>query len=188
MKTETIVLGIDPGSSDSGYAFLRIDPLPSLIAYGMIDSDRVFSWLIGLADEPNCPDVIAVEQPEAVYASRSDKASMFARARQLPPLARVVGRVQCGAEALDVPCYALTAQQIRKHLGILKVLARQRNIPPSFRRTPDAVVAGAVRMLVKGWPDEGTSTSHHRDAAAAALVGYRVWKNSQPRRGIAVGQ
>lgn len=152
-----IVLGIDPGTKLCGWALLEIGrghASPVWLKGGHDAFADVANWIVGLHDDTQ-PDLVIVEKPAALHRGQAN-ATVFDAA--------FIGGVMFGTllEA-GYECEVVSPPQVRASmLGVGK------------RGNQDALLKQLLERLVAGRPKRWND--HMRDAAAAAIVGHRMYQ------------
>lgn len=147
-----IVLGIDPGTKLCGWALIDCCPIakPLWKVGGHNDPFDVADW----ADRWR-PDLVVVEKPIALHGGNLANASVLATI--------FVGGIVSGMLLeKGYECETISPPQVRASmLGVGK------------RGNQDAMLKQLLERLIVGRPARWND--HMRDAAAAAIVGHRMW-------------
>lgn len=147
-----IVLGIDPGTKLCGWARLDIQGRrPTWLGGGRDELGDIASWNAALWRV----DMVVVEKPAALHRAQAN--------------GNVIGTAFAAGVAFgmffesDFDSYVVSPQQVR---AALVGVAKRGNQDAAVKRVLERIIAGAP----KRWND------HMRDAAAAAIVGHRMYQ------------
>jgi hypothetical protein len=146
-----IVLGIDPGPTSDGVAWLALER---------------GRWAVADIAAPATPehigraDLVAIEEPEQVHPRRMSVGAAVATGSSLLATARRVADLRLLADRAGVPCVTITCREARRAMGVRG-------------RTPDRATGIVLARLVAGWP--ARSNAHVRDAAIVAMAGHARW-------------
>lgn len=162
------ILGIDPGLADCGWALVSTSARkPHCLASGTWQTEPAPDWrarvrgIVRLcAGIMRDIDLVCVE----AYTFQGER-SFSANAMRLPYL---IGQLTGMAELRKIPCVEVTTQQAKVAVGLRP-------------RSDKADVKRAIRVLLDGeWP----TTTHARDAVAAAIAGERVYRSQNLRADV----
>lgn len=146
-----IVLGIDPGPKLCGWALMDLSERAPYWKYGGAD---ILGDIVGWA-EMRRPDLVVVEKPAALHRAQANASiidTAFAGGFAFGSL------YEAGYE-----CVTVSPPQVRASLiGVAK------------RGNQDAAIKAVLERLIVGRPKRWND--HMRDAAAAAIVGYRMFQ------------
>lgn len=153
-----LVLGIDPGVSHCGWAVLDMcGPRPSWVAGGTVDVEEMakrslhpLGWRVGMA---------VVETPVALHLPEANA--------QLIATAVVAGRAFEICKLYSDRVFDISPAQWR-----MSLIGRS-----NAGENQDRVVKRTLQAMVSGMP--ARTSVHARDAAGAAIVGWRIWARSK---------
>ena len=150
-------LGFDPSTEGAAWALLRVSSTSrEYLGHGDADDDKTIGTILSSTSvNDGTITVIGVETVEGALAP-GDKAASRARAKNLFAVNGVAHFIRGYALGRGLHVEAMPSYVADRYLGIR-------------RRSTDAIVASAMRAIVKGWPKTKT-TDHHRDAGAVALA------------------
>lgn len=154
------ILGIDPGLASCGFAIVSTaNRKPHCLASGSWETEPHPDWRDRIqcltelaAGEMRGVDLVAIE----AYTYQGDR-SYAANMLRIP---RLIQRLCDMAESRHIPYIEVTTTQCKAALGLKGKCDKAR-------------VRQAIQVLVDGtWP----TTTHARDAVAAAIAGERAWR------------
>jgi len=145
-----LVLGVDPGQTNLGYAILRWDGRQA----EWVDGGRALPSETNWVEPVSQVDLVVIEWP-SVGPRQAAEAILETRS--------AAERVATTAELCNVPVLKVGPAEWRK-----AVLGRTRR---TADETIDAITARILPRLIRGMPTK--LVSHVRDAAGAALLGCR---------------
>lgn len=157
-----IILGIDPGPTTCGVAWIDLDRYDArLIDKGKIDSTP--DAIVGAIGKHGPLLVLALEQP-AGYAYSLE------RSRDLIETARVGGVIAGIAGSLRIEIDTATASEWRRAIV-------------GKGNASDKLIGQVIPRQIKGWPSR--SNNHERDAAGVALfIGRRSFWRGTVRKAV----
>ena len=153
-----LILGLDPGSTSTGWAVVECTQysIPRWVAKAYesnADLDLGLLWSLH-----GC-GLLAVETSgESVLFGMTPQA-MRSRAQQLARTNMVAGLLLGEARNMGIPLIEVPAPVSRRTIG-------------GKANCSDAVIKRALAMTTRNMPRQ--TNSHTRDAAAAAIVGWRM--------------
>lgn len=164
-----LILGIDPGPTEIGYAVLRRDAATrrgSYVDAGKLTVDaRTHGELFGIV-KVHAIGAVGVELPGRLHANEKiSRSALVSRSNQLLATMKVQQRLVGwlnGFGFFDV--HEVTASEWRR--GIVG--------RPS---ASDAMIKAAIVRQVAGWPSR--SNEHERDAAGVALAAFNMARGSR---------
>lgn len=156
------VLGIDLGSTHHGLAVLDID---RGVATYRTHEGRMSTaeTVLIVAHLRGCCDLLVLETATGPHGGM-DRAQAISSGRAFAAANRQAIRIAEAAGLVAIPVVEVTAREVRTALGC---------------GNTDSGVKAYVTRWVAGWPKR--SANHARDAAAAAIVGARVWTRMQAK-------
>ena len=146
-------LGFDPSTEGAAWAFLSVTSSSrEYVSHGDANDEAA---ILNVFRPVPSGTIIGVETVEGALAP-GDKAAARARAKNLFAVNGVAHFIRGYALGRGLHVEAMPSWSADRYLGIRS-------------RSTDAIVASAMRAIVKGWPKTRT-TDHHRDAGAVALA------------------
>lgn len=174
LEVGVLILGIDPGPTEIGYAVIRFDTATrrgSYVDAGKLAVDaRTCDELFGIV-KVHVIDAVGVELPSQLHANEKiHRSALVSRANQLLATMKVQQRIVgwLNSFGFDDVCEVAASDWRRGIVG--------------RSSASDAAIKAAIVRQVAGWPKR--SNEHERDAAGVALAAFNVARGSRREGGV----
>jgi len=169
-----IIMGCDPGSV-TGLVVLDCHPTHTDVLYRYAADEDVLSSMVRTLCDKVMIEVLAIELPSQVFTHGRGRESMAARVgieRALLGARGAAGIVRGMVEALHPTVRVFTAQAHEVRCAVFGRIPRAPK-GKDARTWIDGIIRARLPQVLPAWEKGAGDNDHNRDAAVAAIWGYR---------------